>query len=254
MRFSLWRPAAFLVFVAFLCACTTIDVMNVGGPKVSGVAEAGTTEYKLGDTPVKIAVTGSGTYAFVALHENESTSVKAARALGVGKLVELKHGGRRNVSFKLAEKKYSIDPNRMFTDIGIKRNLKPYDTEAHKAVQGLAGEVVRRISGRAVVALHNNTNGAYSITSYVSGNERGNAADVHVNPDHDPDDFFFVTDRRMFAIIKAADYNVVLQSGGATDDGSLSVYCARKGIVYINVEAQSGHLAVQTEMLRAVLH
>ena len=35
-----------------------------------------------------------------------------------------------------------------------------------------------------------------------------------------------------------------------TDDGSLSVYFARKGIPYMNIEADTTHLTEQTEMIR----
>jgi hypothetical protein len=34
-----------------------------------------------------------------------------------------------------------------------------------------------------------------------------------------------------------------------TDDGSLSVYCGKLGIPYVNVEAQHGHLVRQLKML-----
>jgi hypothetical protein len=242
MRFMAKLLAAFGYFLVSVC----------GQP-----AYAGTTNYKLGDTTVRVVVSGGGNTTFVALHENESTSVRAAKSVigrVGGRLVELKHRGSRNVSFTLKGKGHSFDPNRIFTESGIKRTLKPYSAEAHKAVKGLADELLKNIRGRAVVALHNNTDGAYSIKSYQpGGNEARNASAVHMNPSHDPDDFFFVTNRRLFEIVKAAGYNVALQSGGVTDDGSLSVHFARKGVVYINVEAQSGHSAEQTQMIADVV-
>jgi hypothetical protein len=36
------------------------------------------------------------------------------------------------------------------------------------------------------------------------------------------------------------------------EDGSLSLYCSRQGIRYINVEAQHGHRQEQQAMLDAV--
>lgn len=227
------------------------------GTALAGWAFAGTTKYKIGDTTVNIVVSGNGGWTMVALHENESTSVRAAKAVMAktgGRLVELKHSGKRRVSFSLKGKKYSVDPNRMFTDAGIKRDLKPYTTEGHQAVKGLAAELLKHIRGRAIVSLHNNTDGSYSINSYRWGGKyASDAADVNVDPAHDPDDFFFVTNRQLFGVMKAAKYNVVLQSAGVTDDGSLSVYMARKGVVYVNVEAEPSHGDVQKRMLMDVL-
>ncbi len=125
-------------------------------------AEAATTKYKVGDTTVHIVVSGSGGYTMVALHENESTSVQAAKKVirqSGGRLVELQHSKimdedaalKRNVSFTFKGKSYTFDPNRMFTDLGIKRNLQPYSVEAHNAVKGLASEVMRHINGRVII-------------------------------------------------------------------------------------------------------
>lgn len=228
------------------------------GTALAGWAFAGTTKYKIGDTTVNIVVSGSGGWTMVALHENESTSVRAAKAVMAktgGRLVELKHTGGRFVHFSLKGKKYKIDPNRMFTPAGIEISLKPYSTEGHQAVKGLATELLKYIRGRAIVSLHNNTNGGdLHINSYKRGGKYArDASDVHINPAHDSDDFFFVTNRSLFGLMKAANYNVALQSAGVTDDGSLSVYMARKGVVYVNVEAESGHGDVQKRMLVDVL-
>jgi D-alanyl-D-alanine dipeptidase len=48
--------------------------------------------------------------------------------------------------------------------------------------------------------------------------------------------------------------NVVLQDNRqVTDDGSLSVYCGKWGIPYVNVEAQHEHLEQQLQMLKVLL-
>ena len=258
MKFCFWRLITTLLLVGVLSACTSIDVLNVSGSKGDSVAVAGTINHRLGDTPIRIVVTGSGGFTLVALHENESTSVAAARQVMQttrGTLIELKHTGAREITFSLQGKRYSIDPNRMFTDAGIRTNLKGgHSTDAHNAVKRLAGEVVSRLGRRVIVALHNNTDGRYSVLSYQPGGQYArDARSVYVNPSRDPDDFFFVTSKRLFDALKQAGHNVVLQSQGVTDDGSLSVYAARKGIPYVNVEAQNGHLPQQIEMLRILL-
>jgi len=66
--------------------------------------------------------------------------------------------------------------------------------------------------------------------------------------------FFYVTERKHFDGLKAKGYNVVLQNNDAvTDDGSLSVYCGRQKITYINVEAEHGHKIEQERMLTDLL-
>lgn len=246
----------FLVVFVGLAACTTEDIM----PMVNMEAAAATDTYTLGDRQIRIVTTryGTGRYTLVALHENESTSVAAAkevlRRYG-GTLVELRHGGTRNVSFTLEGKRYSFDPNRIFTEAGIRKSLQGgNDPIAADMVKGLANAIVRKLSGQAIIALHNNTNGGYSILSYRNGGQYArDAAGVYVNPSHDPDDFFFVTHGGLFSRIKAAGYNAALQSGQVTDDGSLSVYAARGGHAYVNVEAENGHRDIQIKMLDALL-
>lgn len=218
------------------------------------------TSIMLGETPIRIGVTRKGRgFTVIALHQNEQTGVKAARAVVAqngGKLIELVHSGGRNVSFSHQDKQYSIDPNRIFTPAGIRDNLRgaAFSDEAAAAVERFARSIVAMLDRRVVVSVHNNTDGAYSIRSYGRGGEKqGDAGAVFISPDHDPDDFFFVTTHSLFTLIRSAGYNVALQSRTAADDGSLSVYCARRGIPYVNVEAQHGHLETQTQMLETLL-
>ena len=66
----------------------------------------------------------------------------------------------------------------------------------------------------------------------------------------DKDDFYFVTEYPILDQLCVGQYHAVMQSNSRmTDDGSLSVYCGRLGIPYINVEAQHGHLFRQVNML-----
>lgn len=63
-----------------------------------------------------------------------------------------------------------------------------------------------------------------------------------------------MTHPKLFDDLVKAGFSVVLQNNqGAPDDGSLSVYCGRRGITYVNVEAQHGAQAEQKRMLEAVL-
>lgn len=240
-----------------LVACTATDSLNIASVTTEAVAA---DIYMVGETPVQIATTrfGGGGHTFVALHENESTSVSAAKTVlrdKGGVLVELKHGGGRDLRFRYKGKAYTVDPNRIFTDAGIRKTLAGgYSTEAHEIVKGLANAILLRLSRSVIVSLHNNTNGAYSIKSYGPGGQYDRDVSVppHIVPGHDADDFFFVTSSRIFAVLRSRGFNVALQSSTGTDDGSLSVYCIRRGIQYVNVEAQSGHLNEQKEMITAL--
>jgi hypothetical protein len=71
----------------------------------------------------------------------------------------------------------------------------------------------------------------------------------------DKDDFYFVTDYQILDKLCIGQYHVVMQDNAMmTDDGSLSVYCGRLGIPYVNVEAQHGHLFRQMKMLLFAYH
>lgn len=224
-------------------------------------------------TPVALVghrVTGEehGTAPVVALnvHDDENTSVDAALSLasqagtcGAGLwLYELRHNGRRNLTVVDAQgDSVVVDPNRMFTDAGARLSMQRLgreDAAAFAAIRAFADTVLARTgldTARVVVTLHNNTDANYSARSYLAGgSEAAEAADVHLNPANDPDDFFFVTDRPAFEALRQRGHNVVLQDNArATDDGSLSVLAARRGQRYVNVEAQHGHEAVQARML-----
>lgn len=220
-----------------------------------------TVDLTLGETSVQAVIYRGKTAEprFFNMHDDENTSVEAGRksiAASGGILVELKHTGAREISFKLKGKSYKIDPNRIFTSAGIAKTLKNYGAtspDAVKAVDDFAKNLIAQFlaGSKTIVALHNNTENAYSIKSYEKGGEyERDAAQVFINPEKDIDDFFFVTEQKHFDALKSRGYNVALQNNSAvTDDGSLSVYCGREKIVYVNVEAQHGREAEQLKML-----
>lgn len=218
------------------------------------------------DTKVKVAPTCynpiQGIY-FVHVHEDEATSVEAAlevlKARDFGCFVTLQHGNGRNIKFTLEGNAYQFDPNRMFTNTGRMATLKKFGRVSPAAAENirLLAEYFTRTyidSSRLVIALHNNTNdGGLTIKSYAKGGDYANeAAEVYINPNEDPDDFVYTTTRQAFEFFKEQQLNVLLQQNqGVTDDGSLSVYAAQKGIDYINIEAEHGRTAQQKKMLEA---
>ena len=86
-----------------------------------------------------------------------------------------------------------------------------------------------------VIALHNNTEGKYSFKSYLPGQEyEKEAHSFYKGCTPDFDDFFFVTDHKILHALIVVQYNVVLQANETmTEDSSLSVCCAKLGILMV---------------------
>ena len=69
----------------------------------------------------------------------------------------------------------------------------------------------------------------------------------------DPDDFIYTTDSFIFEQMKAHEINVILQDNSdPVDDGSLSVYCGKKGLKYVNIETQHGHFEEQIALIELI--
>jgi hypothetical protein len=219
-------------------------------------------QIRLGETEIAVATTEKpgSRFVYVNLHDDENTSALAGQDVlkrSGGRLVELRHTGRRLLAFTVQGKDYRVDPNRIFTQAGARATLETqsrYSEDAARSVSRFAEELLKvyRIDGAdAVIALHNNTQGMYSALSYARGGAHAHdAEDVFIRDGTDPDDFFFVTERVVFDALKRRGHNVVLQDNHrVTDDGSLSVYCGKANVRYINVEADHGHLKEQTQMI-----
>lgn len=201
-------------------------------------------------------------FVFLNVHQDEVTSIQALHhfdTLDNFAYFYLKHDETRRITFSIKNKKYSIDPNRIYTKKGIRRTLKD-DTgksrKAVKSVQKFSKEIIDRILPFVtVVAVHNNTDINYSIKSYLpGGDEAQNTKKIHVTNQMDADDFIYTTDENFFEKFKARDINVILQDNeGYVNDGSLSVYCGKNGVPYINIETQKGHLKQQIELIEIVL-
>ena len=216
----------------------------------------------IGDATVDVVVhaTEAPGLTYINLHDNEDTAVEAARAVighYGGRIIELQHTGERNVQFGLKDSTYVFDPNRIFSDAGIAATLDTlgvYSDSAHAVVRTFADTLLSFYdlpSTDVVVTVHNNTENNYSALSYVDEGEYAvDARFTTVTDQHDPDDFFFVTDLDLYNQIRQAGFNVVLQDNAfVTDDGSLSVYAAQLGVPYVNVEARHGHHQEQVVMI-----
>jgi hypothetical protein len=209
---------------------------------------------KLGDTPVVIEQIqhGSGK-AFVHLHQNETTALRAAkqvvRSQG-GSVITLIHSGQRNIVFHLNHQRYEFDPNRIFSDAGIKKTLMTfghYSPAALLEVKTLANRLKSILPEGKIIAVHNNND--YSIKEYLPGkNLHSDAKALHLDNQRYYRNFYLVTRLGEYQRLKNLHYNAVLQADHATDDGSLSVYLAKRD--YVNVEAGYGQLFDQIDMLK----
>lgn len=253
---------SFIIFFSFLIqifACTQADKKQVIDPVVKKQV------HHLGSTPITIKTTTYGTpsnFVFIQLHDNEETAQKAALKLleeKNGIIISIENKGRRTISFSLKGKKYVFDPNRMFTEKGIRENLQrlgTYTPAAAVEVQKFATAFLKSIPQNAViVAVHNNTDKNYSILSYYTDPQsKQSAKTVYRNKNKDADDFFITTNEALFTSLKKENFNVVLQNNArAFDDGSLSVYMGKRNRIYVNVEAEHGHMTEQSIMLEKLL-
>jgi hypothetical protein len=219
---------------------------------------------KVGETETRIVVsrTSEAFPLYFNMHDDENTSVEAAKEIVArfgGTLIELQTEGKRLIKFSLNKKSYTFDPNRIFTETGVKKTLDnygDYSPEAAVEIDKLVDKLEKDYlsSAKLIIALHNNGNDAYSIKSYEKGQEYGgDAKSVFINPAFDVDDFFFVTEEKYYKFLSDKKWNVALQDNEkVTDDGSLSVFCGSKNISYINVESEHGHLRQQIVMLDAL--
>jgi hypothetical protein len=194
------------------------------------------------------------------LHDNETTSVKAARAWleeHGGLLIKFENNNQRTIRFNFKGQRYEFDPNRIYTREGITATMNEFGrfTEAAAdAVEQFAARVLQLIPEKntCIVALHNNTDGLFSVTSYLPGHEReGDARMVTAQPEQDADDIFLTTDSLLYGELAGAGYNSIWQDKDhVKKDGSLSVYCAQKGLRYLNCETQHGKVEQYAAMIK----
>jgi hypothetical protein len=228
---------------------------------------ATTVLHKLGDDHIQIKIFHYGDAKepfFINLHDDEATAVSGAKRMLEnygGILVKIVNGGQRNIQFKLNKKPYTFDPNRIFSRTGIIQTLNMFGNAADGKVIDELEKFGARIlqllpsSPSCIIALHNNSDGKFSITSYMVGREREkDAKAVSARPNEDPDDLFLTTDSVLFYKLRREQFNVVLQDNtNAFKDGSLSIYCGEKKICYLNCETEHGKLSQYWEMISSAI-
>lgn len=206
----------------------------------------------VGDEPVVIKQTAGQGKTYVHVHQNETTALKAAKfaiSKQGGSLITLVHSGGRNIVFHLNNQRYEFDPNRIYTDKGIKKTLAQYSRytpQAHREVKKLANKIKDLLPEGKVVAVHNNS--TYSLKDYLPGHKlAGDAKTMHMSPNNYYRNFYLVTQLQDYLRLKMEGFNGILQRANVTDDGSMSVFLAKND--YINVEAGYNQLSEQVKML-----
>lgn len=221
-----------------------------------------TKDMKLGRTTVKVLIYSSPKpgLTYFHPHQDETTALVAGKRTVQhygGEIITLAHGGGRLIRFYIGKQLYIVDPNRIFTNVGIQHTLRlygQYSDKALEAVQKFSKQLTNLFSTKVIVTVHNNTGGHYSDQSYKkSGDLAKDAAKVYLNPKIDSEDFIYVTTEPIYKSLLPYKFNVILQNSKTViDDGSLSVYSLYHNIPYVNVEAGYHHLKRQLAMLAAV--
>lgn len=196
---------------------------------------------------------------FVNLHDNENTSAEAAKvhiSRHGGRLVELVHGRGRAVVIRRNGVLHYFDPNRMFTENGLRQSLDFFHNLSSENVE-IAADFARKVAGfisiekgKAIISVHNNTPGKLTIHDFKPGQWYGaDSREVFINPAEDPDDFFFTNSPALFRALKTLRYNVALMVPDPPDRGTLGNYVNNAGGIYVLVEGEHGHLSRQVRML-----
>lgn len=238
--------------------CTTAAVFTP--------AEKSITQ-KIGSKNITIKITSYGNNVnncCINLHDDESTAVQAAKTVleqKGGLLIRIENNAQRMVSFPFRGVTYSFDPNRIFSRRGIELTLKSkgrVTAEVVDEVQKFANKILEQIpdSAKCVIALHNNTDGDYSVKTYQKGGSRqADAKKVYADSWQDVDDITLTTDEDLFTRMSGFGYNSILQDNiKVLKDGSLSVYYGEKNKRYINIETQHGKTTQYKEMLSKLLY
>jgi hypothetical protein len=171
--------------------------------------------YSIGENILKVHTTIFYPYShdvsFINIHDDENTSVDAVinfLSRNGGILFQLQHSGKRIFAFKLNGELFAFDPNRIFTNNGVKATLEKhsiYKEDAALEVKKFADSLLNNYVNKKklVIALHNNTERGLSILSYKKGGfEYKNAAKVHINSLMNPHDFILTTSPSYFHQLK----------------------------------------------------
>lgn len=192
---------------------------------------------------------------FFHMHENEitakTTGAESVRKNG-GTFMYLDHAGTgRNMKVRLDNVTYQFDPNRIFTDKGLRERTSPTPTAAHfKQLKNFVTWIERNIQyGRqkrkfsTLVALHNNTDDDVhgELLSILTEKKLIGTDNrlANINPQWDIDNFLIATLKSTYdRFVQGYNPNMSLILERPRDIGYLSNWAINRNIDFITVEAQ----------------
>ena len=225
---------------------------------------ASTTTLYLGEERVWVHVHEGPTpgLTFVNIHDDEDTALEAAKLYirdHGGRLLELRHGRGRDVVIRRNGVLDRFDPNRMFTENGLRHSLYLFGTlsdENYALAADFASTVASFIGierDKVIIAVHNNTPDKFTINDFKPGQMYGeDTREVFVNPAEDHDDFIFTNSPSLFKALKAEGYNAALMAADPPDRGTLGNIVNSAGGIYLIVEAEHDHPTHQLSMLEDI--
>ena len=211
-------------------------------------------EISFGEISFQVVQKGESNRHYIWLHGDEKTAKMA-----LNDHMRAKEGKAFFIQSKTREVAVAdglIDPNRIFSSDGAKKNLHKYNpnwsNKKKSSILRVMDEeredflnTIFPIDGELLIALHNNFKG-YNVYQEISKSDT-----VSIKKNQNPRDFFLCTNREDFDILSKSPYNVVLQeSYPENDDGSLSWAALKWGVRYVNIEARLGWLSMQKKMLK----
>lgn len=170
-------------------------------------------QFRFYDNTITIKIKGNpatSPLVFISLHNNENTEQHVVSSYIKEHnipVIQIENNNHRLVRFTYLKRKYGFDPNRIFSKKGIRLTLKLYGNHssiAAKKVSEFAALILHQLSNaKTIIAVHNNSNGKYSILSYLKGGKLSrNAIKVHKVSNLDSNDFFLTTSLQFFERLK----------------------------------------------------
>ncbi|MBK7289995.1 MAG: hypothetical protein IPI78_07015 [Chitinophagaceae bacterium] len=259
-----------LATTIFICLFCKVNIAQSSDPiiisKALFVPAEKTVFHKIGDRNIAVKIFQYGDvndFVCINVHANETSSYNAAKSVleeTGGTLIKIENTNQRVIKFRLNGITYGFDPNRIYSRIGIEQTLRDNRRTSKQAIleiEKFAGMLLQLIpdSTKCIIALHNNTEEAYSVRSYLpDGNRKNDAKAVYKDSTQDVDDIAFTTDSLLYQRMADFGFNSIWQDNEKVKkDGSLSVYCGENDKRYINIETQHGKVDQYVIMLEKLL-
>lgn len=261
------KPLVTTIFICLFCKgiiAQSADPIIIS--KALFVPAEKTVLHKIGDRNIAVKIFQYGDvkdFVCINVHANETSSYNAAKSVleqTGGTLIKIENTNQRVIKFRLNGITYGFDPNRIYSRIGIEQTLRDNRRTSKQAIleiEKFATMLLQLIpdSTKCIIALHNNTEEAYSVRSYLpDGNRKNDVKAVYKDSTQDVDDIAFTTDSLLYQRMADFGFNSIWQDNvKVKKDGSLSVYCGENDKRYINIETQHGKVEQYAIMLEKLL-